>query len=542
MPAVGDLVTNLLGNYEPLRRVFDKARAGATSWESHTVAAVKNVQGKLGAVGKGAFQNIGGSAMGALFGGGATLGSLVAFDQMIAGAKEISRESREMGVSAVFYQQLSASALKAGHDIETVRTGFTHMQNLVADAATKGGETAQVFAKLGLRPEELLGKNAEQQFRAVAAAIMGIGNASLRTQAELDVFGRSGKQLETTLRQVADNSISAFSYLSEQTIYNLKQLSGQTPGVFRDIINAEAEGLGYVAEIAETFRLMVTKKLSFGDAIATAIEQQRQAIQAEKEGAEAIRDQAEWDKQALALEKERAALAKQTASQFEQMRDAAAKANEVGMSQGAQHAAAMMRQGVNSDVAKIIGQQEDLLSVRKKIHDLELEERTVGMTPAAAARARMEAEGLGGSAGKVEAIQERIDQAKAARDVTKKFASPEQSLREELANLDKLKGLAPPDTLERAKKDAEQHYLSATGTSEPTPVFSYAKTAGSKEAYEDLMGHLAEGQKDKTQEAMLKAAERTAAGVEAIAGNQQRGGTGGGDDIEQLAGNSRTGT
>ena len=50
---VGDLVTNLLGNYAPLQQTFRQANSGADAWARQTTAAVNQVQSTLANIGKG---------------------------------------------------------------------------------------------------------------------------------------------------------------------------------------------------------------------------------------------------------------------------------------------------------------------------------------------------------------------------------------------------------------------------------------------------------------------------------------------------------
>ena len=417
---------------------------------------------------------------------------------LIGSAKEISRESREMGVSAVFYQQLSISAQKAGRDIGTVEGAFARMQNTIADAATKGGAAAEVFTKLHLKPEDLLGQNAESQFRAVAGAVNAIGNETLRTQAEMDVFGRSGKQLEEVLRQVADGTADKFEVMSARTVNALKMLSGAGNDLWQRFKVAEADGLAAFTEFMELTQYM-SEGMTWMQAEAALMRDLTDAI---KEHAEATNADAEAAQASAAAARDRAAVGKAAQSQrsFENQTEAMGAPGEIAaaMRQIREQVEALREAaGGKAELTGALGKEAialyDALDKRcaalnqQKIDDARFAANVAGMSAPDRDRARLVHEGFDPKTADVVASLEK--QARAAEKAQAAVARYQEQARTSVKVLsDELRRIADlaasgkltPSVAESARHTAYEEALRQAGLSD-------AMKATPKQAYENEM-------------------------------------------------------
>lgn len=204
---------------------------------------------------------------GPLFGGLAALKSAEGFKdffkEMVSDAKQAKRESEELGLSTETYQKLGLSAKKCGEDIGAAASGIGKMQKSIVDAAMKGGEAEEAFKRLGLSSKTLLEMSTEEQLQTVAKAITGIGNSAMRTQAEMEIFGKSGKRLEGMLIDVAGGMQK----------YNGAVLSSQAIDTFAEVGKNATKNWGILkATIGETIATVLRVNLGFGGVAKTQSE------------------------------------------------------------------------------------------------------------------------------------------------------------------------------------------------------------------------------------------------------------------------------
>jgi hypothetical protein len=159
------------------------------------------------------------------------------------------------------------------------------MQNAIADGATKVNDASRTFQRLGLDPEKLMGRNAEEQFRAVARAIMQIGNDTLRTQAEMEVFGRGGKELEGVLRQVASGVADSYKVMTDAQVYAMNRLAGSGPSVMNQVGGFTADVVEKDTRAIATLMLMATQGIGWTKALRMVTEDQTHAMEAQAKAA-----------------------------------------------------------------------------------------------------------------------------------------------------------------------------------------------------------------------------------------------------------------
>ena len=103
--------------------------------------------------------------------------------------------SAQTGVAIKDLAILQQAFDNAGIGAEKVGPSMAKMQKAISEAAT-GSESAQEkFSQIGLSMEQLKGKSATEQLKLVGDAINKLESPAQRTQAAMDVFGRSGASM-----------------------------------------------------------------------------------------------------------------------------------------------------------------------------------------------------------------------------------------------------------------------------------------------------------------------------------------------------------
>lgn len=103
--------------------------------------------------------------------------------------------SAQTGVAIKDLAILQQAFDNAGIGAEKVGPSMAKMQKALSEA-TMGSESAQEkFSQIGLSMEQLKGKSATEQLKLVGDAINNLEDPAQRTQAAMDVFGRSGASM-----------------------------------------------------------------------------------------------------------------------------------------------------------------------------------------------------------------------------------------------------------------------------------------------------------------------------------------------------------
>lgn len=130
-----------------------------------------------------------------------TLAGLDRLDSLVENADKLS-----MSANALY--AMGNAAELAGGSMETVIKSISIMQRSIGTAAMSTGPT--VFSRLGLEIKALKALAPEQQFIAIAEAIMRLPDATSRAKAANDVFGRGYRDLIPLMRD-ASGAISESS-------------------------------------------------------------------------------------------------------------------------------------------------------------------------------------------------------------------------------------------------------------------------------------------------------------------------------------------
>ncbi len=150
----------------------------------------------------------GGSLKNALLSPIGLITSALSAGAFIAGIKnaaqridDIAKSADRLGISTQSFVGLSHAAELSGSSAEELRGGMEKLTKKVEEAA-QGSKTAQAsFTAMGLSVQQLAGMAPDEQFKAVADAVNGLGTQGQKTAAIMDVFGKSGGNLTATLAE-----------------------------------------------------------------------------------------------------------------------------------------------------------------------------------------------------------------------------------------------------------------------------------------------------------------------------------------------------
>jgi hypothetical protein len=223
MANVGDLVVNLLGKNDQLTAKLGQSSRDLSKFARHAgdeMSKIGTKQGglggmigdKLSAVLRGGMSA---DTIGSLVGGAAVPTAIVAAAAAYGAhllssaenAERLSLESKKLGVGVVMLQQMEREAGRMGISVDVVTKGVMRLQNSVVEGLSTPSK-GSVFKQLGLDAGQLVGMMPEEALGKTAKAIMSIGNAAIRTNVELQLFGKAGKELEPILQVLSEGKIS----------------------------------------------------------------------------------------------------------------------------------------------------------------------------------------------------------------------------------------------------------------------------------------------------------------------------------------------
>lgn len=114
---------------------------------------------------------------------------------------QIGKRAGVLGISAERYQELSFAAERTATSIGTVESAIIRANNVLAKAATGDKAAAGSFALLGLKVQQLKHLRPDEVFDRIAEALSTIEDPATRNQAILEVFGKTGQELNNFLRE-----------------------------------------------------------------------------------------------------------------------------------------------------------------------------------------------------------------------------------------------------------------------------------------------------------------------------------------------------
>lgn len=103
--------------------------------------------------------------------------------------------SAQTGVAVKDLAVLQQAFENAGIGAEKVGPSMAKMQKAISEAGMGSESAQQKFSQIGLSVKQLQGKSAADQMKLVGDAINNLGDDSQRTQAAIDIFGKSGASM-----------------------------------------------------------------------------------------------------------------------------------------------------------------------------------------------------------------------------------------------------------------------------------------------------------------------------------------------------------
>jgi hypothetical protein len=122
----------------------------------------------------------------------AAVGGLTAVKNAFEFGDELNKTSDRLGIAAEKLQAFQYAAKFFGLGAGEVSTMLERMAVAIGKAVTEGGDSAEVFSRLGLDLATLASLRADEQFNLIAEAIAKLPTAGMQAAAANDVFSRSG--------------------------------------------------------------------------------------------------------------------------------------------------------------------------------------------------------------------------------------------------------------------------------------------------------------------------------------------------------------
>jgi hypothetical protein len=125
----------------------------------------------------------------------AAAGLAVGINSAIQVGARLDDLAARTGLAAGQARILEKAFVLAGMSADQVGPVINKMQKAIVDAGSGSGAASESFQRLGLSAAQLSGLTADEQIRAIGAAISALENPTDRAAAAMDLFGRAGGQL-----------------------------------------------------------------------------------------------------------------------------------------------------------------------------------------------------------------------------------------------------------------------------------------------------------------------------------------------------------
>jgi hypothetical protein len=121
---------------------------------------------------------------------------LVALSGQIASyGDQIAKAADRTGMTTNAVSELGHAAGLSGSDFATLESGLVRMQRTTAEAAAGSRSAQRALAELGVSAADLAGMTPDQQLGVFADRIAAIRDPAARTNAAMEIFGKSGQKL-----------------------------------------------------------------------------------------------------------------------------------------------------------------------------------------------------------------------------------------------------------------------------------------------------------------------------------------------------------
>lgn len=256
-------------------------------------------------------------------------------------ADDILKFSQRIGASTEALSQLRYVADLSGVSFNTLTMGLQRMTRRVAEAAQGTGEAKDALRELGLDAEKLTLQRPEEQFEAIAEAMLQVGNQSDKVRLAMKLFDSEGVALLQMMTRGAEG-IREFREEADRAGVTLTEEMAEGAAEARDkmtALDASLSGLSQtltlaaapaIASMADQLNSEVSALRTFGEAIDKYFSSDEDLFALDLSAWELLTtNAADLRKKLDAIEKASAEWQKNTAAAGDAMRNSAADAGRV---------------------------------------------------------------------------------------------------------------------------------------------------------------------------------------------------------------------
>ena len=264
---------DIRGTWDGAKRAFDQVASYARQTGTRINRSFSSIQS---AVGRG-FRALG-SALGP-FGVALSAGAIVAGARSIINSiDEIGKQSRNLGVSAEYFQKLKYAAERTNTPIENITTAISRIRRAAGNAKLGNVESLKIFQQLKIDLDELDKLNPEELFDRVTSALSNMTDARERDAVAAKLFEESYARMTNFMneyKKLGDELASRGGIISSEHVAaaeafndactNIKQnlVAWSVNSGFIEQLQKIAEGLSAAASNAERLKnLGITENLS----------------------------------------------------------------------------------------------------------------------------------------------------------------------------------------------------------------------------------------------------------------------------------------
>ncbi|HEY4309488.1 MAG TPA: hypothetical protein VGN12_08555, partial [Pirellulales bacterium] len=202
---MADDVARLVATLEADISKFTKGMEQAQTIADQRLGIIEKRLQQTESVFSAGFGNI--TSLAAKFGVALSIASIGSFvKDVIDSTAALDGQAQKLGISTTALQAYHAGAVQAGSSIEASDAAIQRFTRSIGDAAESQGPARKAFQELGLTAGDLAG-GTEAALPKVAAAILGIQDASTRARIEVALFGKSGQDTAEILKTWADPTL-----------------------------------------------------------------------------------------------------------------------------------------------------------------------------------------------------------------------------------------------------------------------------------------------------------------------------------------------
>lgn len=272
--------------------------AGTKAIRNEMAALKKDTSGGAGAINMGGI----GHGLEAMLPGLAHLatagGAVMFFRELVGHARELVVQAERLEIPIQRMQELAWFAEKAGKGVEALVAPMQKLERTIGEAFMDKAEAAKPFKEMQLSIGDLVAMDPAEQLEAVGKALLSIENPALRTALGMEVFGKSYKQIEPILRDMAKGAeaaiisrasitaLSDFALLTKTAWHEIKEGASEVAGILLHSLFGLGENVKTQRELNEQAAREATIRRQTADVMKSRQLALDREVKAQKELAE----------------------------------------------------------------------------------------------------------------------------------------------------------------------------------------------------------------------------------------------------------------